>query len=168
MTRAILCLSGLALTTAALLAGSNVARPSSTGIQGVWESHVQFKDGAFASVKDLQLLYSFNEGGTMTESSNYDESQPVPPAYGIWRSLGRNRFEAKSVYYNTKPPTQFEEISKGGGWAPFGKGVLVERITIAKGGNSYDSTLTLDLYDASGKHVDGGGHAVGHGTRLRF
>ena len=65
-------------------------------------------------------MYVFNLGGTMTESSNYDASPPVPPAYGIWRKVGPRQFEAKYEFYVTKPPAAFEEIAKGGGWGPGG------------------------------------------------
>ena len=36
-------------------------------------------------MKDLEFMYVFNVGGTMTASSNYDGAPPVPPAYGVWR-----------------------------------------------------------------------------------
>ena len=39
---------------------------------GEWRAHLQFTSGAFAPVKDLEFMYVFNQGGTMTESSNYD------------------------------------------------------------------------------------------------
>ena len=69
----------------------------------------------------------------MTESSNYDASPPVPPAYGIWRKVGAREFEAKYEFYVTKAPAAFEEIAKGGGWGPAGRGVFVERITRLRG-----------------------------------
>ena len=47
---------------------------------GAWKGKVQFKTGAFAAVTDLDFLYVFNAGGTMTESSNYDAAPPVTPA----------------------------------------------------------------------------------------
>src|SRR4051794_23698560 len=77
-------------------AGSPAASPAaaqqSRGIVGAWLSKVRFASGAFASVKDLEFLYVFNEGGTMNESSNYDASPPVPPAYGIWRQVSAGQF----------------------------------------------------------------------------
>ena len=39
---------------------------------GQWRAKLQFTSGAFAPVKDLEFMYVFNLGGTMTESSNYD------------------------------------------------------------------------------------------------
>ena len=85
---------------------------------GEWRAQLQFTSGAFASIKDLEFMYVFNQGGTMTESSNYDASPPVPPAYGIWRKVGAREFEAKYEFYVTKAPATFDEIAKGGGWGP--------------------------------------------------
>jgi hypothetical protein len=61
-------------------------------LMGEWRAKLQFTSGAFAAVKDLEFMYVFNQGGTMTESSNYDASPPVPPAYGIWRKVGAREF----------------------------------------------------------------------------
>ena len=100
---------------------------------GEWRAQLQFTSGAFAAIKDLEFMYAFNQGGTMTESSNYDASPPVPPAYGIWRKVGDNEYEAKYEFYVTKAPAAFDEIAKGGGWGPAGRGIFVERITAFDG-----------------------------------
>jgi hypothetical protein len=135
---------------------------------GAWRSSVQFTDGAFAGIKDLEFLYAFNSGGTLTESSNYDGAPPVPPAYGIWRVAGPNQLEATYTYYSTRPPVPLESIARGGGWLPAGRGNLTERITVAADGQTFDSTITLALYDQAGKTIDGGGRGRGHGVRIRF
>ncbi|HET6272831.1 MAG TPA: hypothetical protein VFG32_07620, partial [Bacteroidota bacterium] len=84
------------LFTALLATGCAVQKKSEdNSLVGAWRSKVQFKSGAFAAVKDLEFMYVFNAGGTMTESSNYDGAPPVPPAYGMWRKLGPGQFEAK-------------------------------------------------------------------------
>jgi hypothetical protein len=83
------------------LAASDTAAPD---LAGEWRAQLQFISGAFASIKDLEFMYVFNSGGTMTESSNYDASPPVPPAYGIWRKVGAKEFEAKYEFYVTKAP----------------------------------------------------------------
>ena len=102
--------------------------PAAPALVGEWRAELQFTSGAFAAVKDLEFMYAFNQGGTMTESSNYDASPPVPPAYGIWRKVSDREFEAKYEFYVTRAPGGFGEIAKGGGWAPAGRGVFVERI----------------------------------------
>jgi hypothetical protein len=51
-------------------------------LAGAWQGRVQFTTGAFADTKDLEFMYAFNSGGTMTESSNYDAAPPAPPADG--------------------------------------------------------------------------------------
>lgn len=164
---------GAALVVAAL---SGCARPlkepaaavSAPSLAGSWRSSVQFKSGAFASIHDLEFLYVFNEGGTMTESSNYDGAPPVPPAYGVWRRTGPGQYEAKYEFYATKAPAAWSEIAKGGGWTPAGRGELLERITLSGDGRSFTSTIRYDAFDASGKPAEGGGEADGKGARFDF
>ena len=62
---------------------------------GAWRSSIEVHTGAFAEITDLEFMYVFNAGGTLTESSNYDGAPPVPPAYGVWRMIGPNEFEAR-------------------------------------------------------------------------
>jgi hypothetical protein len=135
---------------------------------GEWRAQLQFTSGAFASIKDLEFMYVFNLGGTMTESSNYDASPPVPPAYGIWRKAGTREFEAKYEFYVTKAPATFSEIAKGGGWSPAGRGVFVERISISEDGKSFTSKIKYDQFDTAGKPAEGGGEATGRGVKLAF
>ena len=135
---------------------------------GQWRATLQFTSGAFAPVKDLEFMYVFNQGGTMTESSNYDASPPVPPAYGIWRKVGPREFEAKYEFYVTKAPAAFAEIAKGSGWSPAGRGVFVERIALSEDGGSFTSRIKYDQYDTAGKPAEGGGEATGRGARLTF
>jgi hypothetical protein len=135
---------------------------------GEWRAQLQFTSGAFAAVKGLEFMYVFNSGGTMTESSNYDAAPPVPPAYGIWRNVGPKQFEAKYEFYVTKAPTAYNEITKGGGWGPAGRGVFVERITLSDDGKSFTSKIRYDQFDTAGKPAEGGGEATGRGVKLTF
>lgn len=135
---------------------------------GAWRAKVQFKTGSFATVKDLEFLYVFNAGGTMTESSNYDESPPVAPAYGVWRKTGQRQYESKSVFYTTKPPENFGEIAKGNGWSPAGHGVIVEKISLSGDGKSYHSTLRFDAFDPAGKPAETGSEATVEAVRITF
>ena len=135
---------------------------------GAWRSSVQFRGGALAPIKNLEFLYVFNAGGTMTESSNYDATPPVPPAYGEWRQSGAGRFEAKYTFFTTGPLTDVKSLAAGGGWLPAGSGVLTEKITLAADGRSYDASMTLEMFDAAGKPVTGGGEATVHATRAGY
>jgi hypothetical protein len=156
------------LGVAARLQPRRTSDASATDLAGEWRAQLQFTSGAFASIKDLEFMYSFNQGGTMTESSNYDASPPVPPAYGIWRKVGDNQFEAKYEFYVTKPPAAFDEIVKGGGWGLAGRGVFVERITVSADGKTFTSKIKYDQFDTAGKPAEGGGEAQGRGVRLVF
>jgi hypothetical protein len=142
--------------------------PETDALVGAWRSSIQFSEGTFTAIKDLEILYVFNAGNTMTESSNYAGAPPVPPAYEIWRWTGPNRFEATYTLYNTKAPAHFDDLAQGGGWLPAGRGVQTERLTLANDGRSFESAIDLVQYDQAGKRVDGGSHATGHGTRVHF
>ena len=135
---------------------------------GAWRSKLQFTSGAFAPIKNLEFMYVFNAGGTLTESSNYDGAPPVPPAYGIWRKTGRNRFEAKYEFYATKPPVAFGEIQKGGGWMPVGRGELTEIIEVSDDDKAFTSAIVYKALDLVGNPIVGGGPAIGRGVRLQF
>lgn len=156
------------LVLAALIGLGAASCRTDEGLDGAWRTAIQFSDGALAPAKDLQFLYVFNPGGTLVESSNYDEAPPVPPAYGIWRSLGNRRFEAKYLFFMTKLPATFADLQSGGGWNPAGHGVLVETIELSPDGRSYQSTIRFDAFDQAGKPAPGGGRGTGRGTRIEF
>ena len=162
--------SPLLLLPIALLAGLGfvVSDTAAPDLQGEWRAQLQFSSGAFAPIKDLEFMYVFNQGGTMTESSNYDASPPVPPAYGIWRKTGDRKYEIKYEFYVTKPPASFDDIAKAGGWGPAGRGIFVEQITLSEDGKSYTSKIKYDQFDAAGKPAEGGGAATGKGVKLAF
>jgi hypothetical protein len=145
--------------------GGEAAGPD---LVGAWRAQLQFTGGAFAAVKDLEFMYVFNAGGTMTESSNYDGAPPVPPAYGIWRKTAADRFETRYEFYVTRPPTTLAEITGGGGWLPAGRGVFTETITLAADGGSFTSRIRYEAFDAAGQPAPGGGEAEGRGVRVTF
>jgi len=163
-----------AAATAFAIAGcspANAPAPSSPPaptLTGAWRSRLTVRDGAWASMHGLEFLYAFNAGGTMTESSNFDEAAPVPPAYGIWKETAPSTFVAKYVYYNTQPPKHEQELLGGGGWTPTGPGVITETITLSADGQSFRSTIEYQMFDSAGKPAPGGGHAAGSGTRIQF
>jgi hypothetical protein len=160
----------LLMTTACRDTASSSADESSqsNALVGAWRSHVQFRSGAFAEVKDLEFMYVFNAGGTLTESSNYDGAPPVPPAYGVWKKIGARRFEATYSFYMTKAPETFDDIAKGGGWSPAGRGVLTEKIALSEDGKSFTSTVIYAAFDSTGHPVEGGGEGTGAGVRMGF
>jgi hypothetical protein len=135
---------------------------------GAWRSEIRFSSGALVDMKDLEFMYVFNAGGTMTESSNNDGAPPVPPAYGVWRKSGPRQFEAKYSFYVTKAPETFSDIAKGGGWSPAGHGDFMEKITLSDDGKSYTSTISYAAFDQTGEQVEGGGEGNGEGARMGF
>ncbi len=144
------------------------AKPPAALLTGAWRAQMHFDSGAFAGVSDLEFMFVYNAGGTLTESSNYDAAPPVPPAYGIWRQSAPGRFQSKYVFYITKAPASFQDITKGGGWSPDGSGVFTEDITLAADGNSYTAKVTYVALDVHGKPAAGGGAGSATGTRITF
>lgn len=140
----------------------------SDNLVGAWRGQVQFATGAFAETKDLEFMYAFAMGGTMTESSNYDAAPPVPPAYGVWKRVGVRKYEAKYQFFQSKAASSADEITKAGGWPPDGYGTLLQRITLSGDGKSFDSSITLELFDKDGKAIAGGGEASASGKRIAF
>jgi len=165
---AVALLAVAALVAACAPASRDDHAASAPGLGGAWRSAVRFKSGPFAAVHDLEFMYVFNAGGTMTESSNYDGAPPVPPAYGVWRKTGPDTYAAKYTFYVTRPPAGMDEIVKGGGWLPAGRGVLDETITLAPDGRTFASTIRYAAFDIAGKPAEGGGEAEGRGERFGF
>lgn len=137
-------------------------------LAGAWRARIQFANGPFAEVKDLEFMYVFNTGGTMTESSNYDAAPPVPPAYGIWRNIGPHLYEARYEFYATRPPNSSENLPASTGWLPAGRGVLVDTITVSEDGQSFSSRINYESFDQSGRNAQAGGNAVGRAERIEF
>jgi hypothetical protein len=161
-------LFAVALLVTVVSTFSRAGTGNADDLTGAWRGKVKLTSGAFAALKDLEFMYVFNMGGTMTESSNYDAAPPGPPAYGIWRKTGPRQYEAKYLVFMTKAVSILEEITKGGGWAPDGYGVLSEKITLSDDGDSYESVITFDIFDPRGKITDKGGQGLVKGRRITF
>lgn len=135
---------------------------------GAWRSKIVFQSGPLAGMKDLEFLHSYNAGGTMTESSNYDEAaNSSPPAYGIWKQIASRTFQTKYVFYTTKEPGLKDGTGKGDWW-PAGHGVLTETITVSADGQSYTSTIKLVTYDKLGAQIGAADEGTGTARRVVF
>jgi hypothetical protein len=136
---------------------------------GAWRSSLEVSSGALASIRGLQFMYVFHVDRTLIESSNYDAAPPVPPAYGVWRMVegSGNVFEAKYEFFTTSTAPR-DQFLAGAGWLPSGRGVFMERITVAPDGRTFTSTIRYELFDVDGKTIDGGGEATGRGVRIGF
>lgn len=158
----------VAWSLTAMLAVSGCENPAPAtppALVGAWRSSIQFESGAFAAIKDLEFMYVFNSGGTMTESSNYDGAPPVPPAYGVWREIGPNEFEVTYEFFATRP-SEADAFEKGAGWLPAGRGVITERITLSADGQTFSSALRYEALGMQGEPTEGGGEAKGSATRI--
>jgi hypothetical protein len=91
-----------------------------------------------------------------------------PPRTARGGGTAPGRYEARYLFFTTQPPTDWPAVAAGGGWNPAGHGELRDSIELAADGRSFTSTLSLALFDAAGKPVEGGGSATGRGTRIGF
>jgi len=148
--------------------GAGGAGAATLGLVGQWRARISFRDGEFAPFGDLEFMYVFNLGGTLTESSNYDGAPPVPPAYGVWRQVGPGRFEARYEFYPTRAPAALDALTAGGGWLAAGRGIFSETITLSDDGETFESAIRYEAFDREGAPVAGGGRGAGRGVRLRF
>ena len=167
----LLMLSAVLVTAACRNSASSQTTVSAdhARLVGAWRSKVIFRSGPLAGMKDLEFLYVYNTGGTVTESSNYDEAaNSSPPAYGVWRQVGRGTFETKYVFYTTKAPGPGDGAPNGSDWWPAGHGVLTETITLSADGQTYASTIRLATFDRTGAPIAGDGEGTGAGTRIVF
>jgi len=151
-----------------LLIACSKTQNHTDNIVGAWKGKVQFKTGAFAAIKNWEFMWVFNEGGTMTESSNYDGVPPTPPAYGIWKKTGEKQYEARYEFYLTHIPATYEDVVKEGGFSPVGYGVLYEKIILSADGKSYSSSIKLNLFDQAGKQTAFKDEATAEAKRMKF
>ncbi len=139
------------------------------GLVGAWRSKIVFKGGPLAGMKDLEFLLAYNAGGTMTESSNYDEApNSSPPAYGIWKQSDPRTFETKYIFFTTRAPEPADSAPGSSDWWPAGHGVISETITLAEDGQTYTSTIKIALFDKTDTPIAGGGEGTAAGTRIGF
>lgn len=150
------------MLAAAVTAG---CAPQPDPLVGAWRSSIEIESGAFSGMHGLEFMYVFNEGGTMTESSNYDAAPPVTPAYGTWRKTGPGTYELKYAYYSTVPSAEADFI-KGAGWTPSGHGLLTETVTLDADGKGFTSTMKYELFDLQDKPAEGSGTAKGKAARI--
>ena len=158
---AIALITGLAAGTSSVVASN---RPRSSGsLEGGWRARVTFTTGPLKGVP-FQFLLTYAAGNGMVESSNLDESPPVPPAYGTWQQTGRHTYKNTYVFWTTKIANPHDLTQ---GWTFAGSGLLTEKITLANAGNAYESTITYRLYDATDKPLPGQS-GTGHASARRI
>ena len=146
-----------------------VASADAGMLVGAWRSTIAFRNGPLAEMKDLEFLYAYNAGGTMTESSNYDEAaNSSPPAYGVWKAVTPRTFETKYVFYTTSAAGPGDAAAQGGDWWPAGHGVLTEMIRLSEDGQTYTSTIKVTTFDNAGNPIAGDGEGRGTGIRIVF
>ena len=162
----------IAVCSVILSGCARAAAPPEAGngpLIGAWHSKIVFSNGPLTDMKGLQFLYAYNAGGTMTESSNYDEAaNSSPPAYGIWKRIDARTFATKYMFFTTRTPAPGDGATNGNDWWPDGHGIINEKITLSADGQTYASTITLNLFDRGGAPIASHGEGIGAGVRIGF
>jgi hypothetical protein len=147
------------------VSGSATQSTVPDALVGVWRSQVQFGGGSLSDLHDLEFMLAVNLGGTLTQSSNYDGTPPVPPAYGLWKQTGPRSYELRYSFYS---PPKFVKSGRASAWVPSGRGLYVEKLDLSVDGNTYRSHVVYDFVDPAGHAVPGGGEGEATGTRARL
>ncbi len=106
-------------------------------------------------VGTFQALYTFNEGGTLAETSTALSPALRTPGHGVWRSEpGFQQYSIAFTFLRFNPDGTFR-----------GTQVIRQSLTLVPGGNQYNTTNFVEAYDASGNLL-GTGCATSVGTRF--
>jgi hypothetical protein len=171
MKSAVICVLLMATATGAIsgcskaFSGPVPQAKAPAPLIGAWRTKVQFKNGSLSDLHDLEFMYSFNAGGTLTQSSNYDGTPPVPPGYGVWRQTGPQTFELKYAFY---APAKFVKSGRTAAWVPSGRGLYTETLQLSADGQKYNSRIVYDLVNPAGAPIPGGGEGEASGSRTTF
>ncbi len=106
-------------------------------------------------IRTFQALLTFNEGGTLAETSTALSPALRTPGHGVWRSEpGFQQYSIAITFLRFNPDGTF-----------FGTQVIRQTVTLAPGGNQYNSTNFVEAYNASGNLL-GTGCATAVATRF--
>ena len=104
----------------------------------------------------FQGLVTFNEGGTMAETSAALSPALRTPGHGVWRrEPGFQQYSFAVTFLRFNPDGTF-----------FGTQVIRQSLTLVPGGNQYNATGFVEVYNASGNLL-GTGCATSVATRFK-
>ena len=134
----------------------NVRQAEERSIEGVWQTTVTQRNCQTGNpIAAFQGLSTFNKGGTMAETST-----ALPPAL---RSAGHGVWQRESGFQEYSFAFTFLRFNPDGTFA--GTQIIRQTASLAPGGNQYDSTGFIEVYNAGGNLL-GTGCATAVGTRF--
>ena len=158
-------ISALTITMPNISAGHGQQEQSSTSsaadartIKGVWRTVVTALNCQTGEpFGSLPGLFTFNEGGTMSEYGIAPGSSPAlrSPGHGVWqREHGWPEYSFAFTYYR---------YNAGGAF--IGSQRVAGTLELGSGGDEFATTSTLEILDANGNPI-GAGCATAAGTRF--
>ena len=129
---------------------------SQRNIVGVFRTRVTQRNCQTGNpIGTFQGLVTFNEGGTMAETSTALSPALRTPGHGVWRrEPGFQQYSFAFTFLRFNPDGTF-----------FGTQVIRQSLTLVPGGNQYNATGFVEAYNASGNLL-GTGCATSVGTRF--
>ena len=129
---------------------------SQRNIVGVWRTVVTSRSCQTGNpIRTFQGLVTFNEGGTMAETSTALSPALRTPGHGVWRrEPGFQQYSFAFTFLRFNPDGTF-----------FGTQVIRQTVTLESGGNQLNTTNFIEAYNASGNLL-GTGCATSVATRF--
>ncbi len=124
-------------------------------IQGVWQTTTtRLNCQTGASPGSFRGLVTFNEGGTVNETSAVLSPTLRGPGHGVWEQTSRRRYTAFYVFLRFNADGTFGGTQK-----------ITQHFELRPSGNAFDATSTSQFFDANDNLV---GTACGTLTGTRF
>lgn len=123
-------------------------------IEGLWNSQVTVTNCQTGAVmRQFQAMNLFIHGGTVTDTDVQPPSTHGP-AFGTWQASGGAQYTSVFQLYRYNPDGSFAGANK-----------VTRSITLGVDGNSFNSTLAIDVEDPTGATLSS---TCGTETATRF
>jgi hypothetical protein len=134
----------------------NARQAEEHSIEGVWQTAVTQRNCQTGNpIATFQGLSTFNKGGTMAETSTALPPALRSPGHGVWRrEPGFQEYSFAFTFLRFNPDGTFA-----------GTQVIRQTSTLAPGGNQYNATGFIEVYNAGGNLL-GTGCATSVATRF--
>jgi hypothetical protein len=129
---------------------------SRQSIEGVWQTTVTQRNCQTGeALRTFRGLLTFNQGGTISETSAAASSALRSPGHGVWEKESRSSYSGSFIFLRFNTDGSFAGTQK-----PTQTFVLR-----GSSGNEFESTGSVQNFDASG-NLTGNGCATSVGTRF--
>ncbi len=134
---------------------AQVQNGNEQGLVGSWDVQVTIRDCQTGTpFFSFPATMTYEQGGTMQETDLGDPSLVRLPGHGVWEHQNGRHYSAAFRFLNFNPDRTFA-----------GRNVIRSAIRLGQSGDTYTSTDTVEILDASG-NVMSRGCATSTATRF--